>query len=102
MDEFLGAVREKWPRALVQFDNFSTDHCFELMKRYKEKMLCFNGMNSVQIFHSVTDDAQVTGAVVTAGFLNACKLGTALQEQRIVIVGAGTGGKNYQLSNLIR
>lgn len=79
VDEFLMAVTTKWPNCLVQFEDISNDHCFELLDRYREKILCFN------------DDIQGTGAVVTSGFINACRLsGVPLAEQRIVLFGAGS------------
>jgi malate dehydrogenase (oxaloacetate-decarboxylating)(NADP+) len=34
MDEFISAVKDKWPAALVQFQDFTSDHCFELLRRY--------------------------------------------------------------------
>jgi len=62
VDEFLMAVKDKWPQCLVQFEDFSNDVCFELLDKYRERLLCFN------------DDIQGTGAVIVSGFLNAAKL----------------------------
>jgi malic enzyme len=42
MDEFLMAVKDRWPKCLLQFEDFSNDHCFELLDRYRDKLLCFN------------------------------------------------------------
>eukprot|EP01126_Amoeba_proteus_P020978 TRINITY_DN2129_c0_g1_i2.p1 TRINITY_DN2129_c0_g1~~TRINITY_DN2129_c0_g1_i2.p1 ORF type:complete len:443 (+),score=103.44 TRINITY_DN2129_c0_g1_i2:467-1795(+) len=79
VDEFLMAVKDKWPRALVQFEDFSNDHCFNLLARYVDKLRCFN------------DDIQGTGAVISAGFINAVKLsGVDYNNQRIVFLGAGS------------
>mmetsp|Transcript_28012 Transcript_28012/g.54875 ORF Transcript_28012/g.54875 Transcript_28012/m.54875 type:complete len:588 (+) Transcript_28012:180-1943(+) len=81
MDEFLNAVKEKWPRALLQFEDFSTPHCFELLEKYRKKMLCFN------------DDIQGTGAVISAGILSALKMvGKNPREHRFVFLGAGSAG----------
>lgn len=81
MDEFLMAVKDKWPKCLVQFEDFSNNHCFDLLERYRDKLLCFN------------DDIQGTGAVVAAGFVNAVRLtGKSLAEQRLVFFGAGSAG----------
>lgn len=81
VDEFLVAVRDKWPTALVQFEDFSNDHCFDLLDKYREKMLCFN------------DDIQGTGAVIASGFVNACKVsGIHMKDQKIVFFGAGSAG----------
>eukprot|EP01087_Luapelamoeba_hula_P010988 TRINITY_DN2946_c0_g1_i2.p1 TRINITY_DN2946_c0_g1~~TRINITY_DN2946_c0_g1_i2.p1 ORF type:complete len:438 (+),score=101.36 TRINITY_DN2946_c0_g1_i2:577-1890(+) len=80
-DEFLMAVKDKWPNCLLQFEDFSNPHCFDLLAKYRDRMLCFN------------DDIQGTGAVVAAGFLNAVKMsGVPMKDQRIVILGAGSGG----------
>ena len=47
VDEFLCAVKDKWPNALLQFEDFSSDHCFALLERYRRQLLCFNdGINS--------------------------------------------------------
>ena len=81
VDEFLMAVKDKWPSCLLQFEDFSNDHCFELLERYRKRMRAFN------------DDIQGTGAVIAAGFLNAAKLsGVPLNRQRIVFYGAGSAG----------
>lgn len=79
VEEFMMAVKDKWPDCLVQFEDFSNDHCFDLLKKYKNRHLCFN------------DDIQGTGAVVTSGFLNAVKLsGIPIKDHRIVFFGAGS------------
>lgn len=68
VDEFLMAVKDKWPKCLVQFEDFSNNHCFDLLEKYRNKLLCFN------------DDIQGTGAVVAAGFVNAARMsGTPLK-----------------------
>jgi hypothetical protein len=35
VDEFMMAVKDKWPKCLVQFEDFSNNHCFELLERYR-------------------------------------------------------------------
>jgi malic enzyme len=81
VDEFMAAVKDKWPHCLVQFEDFSNDHCFEILDKFRNKQLCFN------------DDIQGTGAVVAAGFANAVKLsGLSFGDQRIVFYGAGSAG----------
>lgn len=79
VDEFLMAVHDKWPNCLVQFEDFSNDVCFDLLEKYRNKILCFN------------DDIQGTGAVIVAGFLNAAKLtGIRPSEHKLVFLGAGS------------
>ncbi|RNE97086.1 malic enzyme [Trypanosoma rangeli] len=79
MDEFMEAARAEWPNAVIQFEDFSNDHCFDILERYQKKYRCFN------------DDIQGTGAVIAAGFLNAIKLsGIAPLQHRIIVFGAGS------------
>ncbi|OQR91730.1 NAD-dependent malic enzyme [Thraustotheca clavata] len=81
IDEFMRAVRHRWPKALVQFEDFSSDHAADVLAAYRLKQLCFN------------DDIQGTGATVLAGALSACaQVDTPLREQRIVVLGAGSAG----------
>ncbi|KPA79100.1 putative mitochondrial malic enzyme [Leptomonas pyrrhocoris] len=79
MDEFMESVKTTWPSAVIQFEDFSNNHCFDILERYQNKYRCFN------------DDIQGTGAVIAAGFLNAIKRsGLPPLEQRIVVFGAGS------------
>ncbi|RNE98485.1 malic enzyme [Trypanosoma rangeli] len=79
MDEFMEAARAEWPNAVIQFEDFSNDHCFAILERYQKKYRCFN------------DDIQGTGAVIAAGFLNAVKVsGIPVKDHRVVILGAGS------------
>jgi malate dehydrogenase (oxaloacetate-decarboxylating)(NADP+) len=81
LDEFVMAVKDKWPKALLQFEDFSNDHCFVLLDKYRDKLLCFN------------DDIQGTGSVIAAGFINALKLvGLPPADHRFVFYGAGSAG----------
>ena len=81
LDKFVDSVQRRWPKAVIQWEDFAKDVAFRVLERYKERVPCFN------------DDIQGTGAVVLAGLLSACKkLGQRLSDQRIVVVGAGAGG----------
>jgi len=75
----------RWPKALIQFEDFSNDHAYPLLAKYQRKVLCFN------------DDIQGTGAVAVASLLSALKaIGlkekNAICNQRIVMVGGGSAG----------
>jgi malic enzyme len=79
VEEFCMAVKDRYPDALIQFEDFQTDMAFEILERMRKKVLCFN------------DDIQGTGAVVTTGFINGMKAqGTELKDARIVFFGAGS------------
>ncbi|KAF8821780.1 putative naDP-dependent malic enzyme [Cardiosporidium cionae] len=92
VDTFLMAVKKRWPYCLVQFEDISNDHCFELLNRYEKKLLCFN------------DDIQGTGAVVAAGLMNAISLvDMNIKSLKIVLYGSGSAaiGVATQISHLL-
>ncbi|MFO7889082.1 MAG: NAD-dependent malic enzyme [bacterium] len=79
LDECISAIHNRWPKALVQFEDFTNDNAFRLLNRYRKKLLCFN------------DDIQGTGGVALAGLLAALRItGQKLKDQRIVFYGAGS------------
>jgi len=84
VDEFMQAVRHRYPNVLVQFEDFSSDKAQILLNHYRHNHLCFN------------DDIQGTGATTLAGVLGALRAKGEevhdLGKQRIVIAGAGSAG----------
>jgi len=81
VEKFVEHVENKWPKAVIQWEDFSKEMAFEVLERYQDKIPCFN------------DDIQGTGAVVLAGLLSACKLkNESITDQKIILVGAGAGG----------
>ncbi|KAL4430559.1 hypothetical protein ABPG77_005799 [Micractinium sp. CCAP 211/92] len=79
IDEFCKAVKTLWPNALLQFEDFETERAFEILRRQRSKLLCFN------------DDIQGTGAVVTSGFINGMKYQkTPLSDARVIFYGSGS------------
>eukprot|EP00659_Diplonema_papillatum_P000146 gene146-228_t len=49
LDEFMTAAHKRFPKAVVQFEDFSNNHCFDILARYRDQYRCFN------------DDIQGTG-----------------------------------------
>lgn len=81
VDEFIQAVKQRWPDALIQFEDFAQKNAMPLLERYKDKVCCFN------------DDIQGTAAVTVGSLLAACKAaGSKLSEQRVTFLGAGSAG----------
>ncbi|KAN0125581.1 hypothetical protein V8E52_000788 [Russula decolorans] len=85
MEEFMLAMSRVFPKLLVQFEDFSTEHAFYYLDSFRHRYPVFN------------DDVQGTGAVVLSGFLNAAKLSSAasgqpLTSHRILFLGAGSAG----------
>jgi malate dehydrogenase (oxaloacetate-decarboxylating)(NADP+) len=78
IDEFVAAVKDKFPNALIQFEDFSTDNAYKLLNRYRDKCLCFN------------DDIQGTAAVVLAGIYAYQRASQVrLEDMKFMFLGAG-------------
>jgi malate dehydrogenase (oxaloacetate-decarboxylating)(NADP+) len=78
VDEFMAAVEEVFPGALVQFEDFGTDHAVGLLARYREGACVFN------------DDIQGTAAAALAALLVAGRAaGRRLSDERVLFLGAG-------------
>lgn len=88
IEEFVAAVRERWPNVVIQFEDFQNTHAYELLGRWENRIPCFN------------DDIQGTASVSVAGLFSCMRaLKTKLSDQRILFLGAGSAATG--IANLI-
>ncbi len=81
LEEFIAAVKRRWPNVLLQFEDFAQANAVPLLERYRDQLCCFN------------DDVQGTAAVAVGTLMAACQArDETIADQRVVFVGAGSAG----------
>lgn len=79
VEEFVCAVQSRFPKALIQFEDFLTPNAYRLLTTYRDRVLCFN------------DDIQGTAAVALAGVYASTRItGKAFKDLKIMFLGAGS------------
>ncbi|MBB3330577.1 malate dehydrogenase (oxaloacetate-decarboxylating) [Halomonas campaniensis] len=81
LEQFIRAVKRRWPSVLLQFEDFAQANAVPLLTRYRDELCCFN------------DDVQGTASVVVGTLMAACQArDEGIGQQRVVFVGAGSAG----------
>jgi malate dehydrogenase (oxaloacetate-decarboxylating) len=81
VEKFVQAVMKRFPKVLLQWEDFASVDAERLLTRYRDRLCTFN------------DDIQGTAAVTTGTILAAiAATGGKLADQRIVMLGAGSAG----------
>jgi malate dehydrogenase (oxaloacetate-decarboxylating) len=81
VNEFIQAVKSRWPNVLLQFEDFAQKNAMPLLERYRDEVCCFN------------DDIQGTAAVTLGTLIAASRAaGSKLSDQKVVFLGAGSAG----------
>lgn len=81
VEKFVECVQRLFPNAMLHWEDFAAANATRILERYRNEICTFN------------DDIQGTASVVVAAILSAIRSsGVGLQDQRIVVHGAGSAG----------
>ncbi|CAM9922541.1 unnamed protein product, partial [Hapterophycus canaliculatus] len=59
VDEFVAAAKARWPKVLIQFEDFRTEYASKLLERYRYEHLCFN--DDIQANHPHLECSALAG-----------------------------------------
>jgi malate dehydrogenase (oxaloacetate-decarboxylating) len=93
VEAFVTALSERFPRVLLQWEDFARHNAARLLEQYRDRLCSFN------------DDIQGTGAVTLAVTMaGVAASGSTLADQRVVVLGAGSAaaGITKQLVTAMR
>lgn len=81
VDAVLTGIKRRWPKALIQFEDFAQKNAMPLLQKYRDEYCCFN------------DDIQGTAAVSVGSLIAASRAaGKQLKDQKVAFLGAGSAG----------
>jgi malate dehydrogenase (oxaloacetate-decarboxylating) len=81
VDRFVTTIQKRFPKMLLQWEDLGKQNAYPILQRYRKKLLSFN------------DDIQGTAGVVVAAILLALRRTKGrLEDQKLVIMGAGSAG----------
>lgn len=81
VDLFVSQIRKRFPKAVLQWEDFGKSNARKLLDRYRDQLLSFN------------DDIQGTAAVAMSALLAAGKInGMKFTDMKVAILGGGAAG----------
>ena len=81
VETVIQAIQQRWPDALIQFEDFAQKNAMPLLEKYRDRICCFN------------DDIQGTAAVSVGSLIAASHAaGKQLKDQVVAFLGAGSAG----------